>query len=308
MDRLTSMNVFVKVVDCGGFSAAARRLTMSATMVSNHVQALEEHLGARLLNRTTRRIGLTETGRAYYERCTGILAEIEDADRAAGALHSTPMGTLKIHVNQHIVRFLAPVIAEYLRRYPAAAIDLTGGDRMVDLVEEGYDLAVRTVRPPESALIVRNLSVWHHILCVAPGYFDDHPPIATLSDLTRHNCIRYAFYPHGDEWRFTGPDGKPASVRVSGNLVSNVAEMLRVVGLNGSGVFLAPSFIVEEDLEAGRLVEILPDWHPVEFAINALYPHRHQLSSKVRIFIDLMAEHFARHRRWLDLSAPPSGR
>jgi DNA-binding transcriptional LysR family regulator len=304
MDRLTSMSVFVKVVDCGGFSAAARRLGLSVTMVSNHVQALEERLGARLLNRTTRSVGLTETGRAYYERCNGILAEIEDADRAAGALHSTPMGTLKLYTNSHIVRFLAPVIADYLRKYPAAAVDVTGGDRMIDLVEEGYDLAVRTFLPPESTLIVRTLSAWRHILCVTPDYFATHPPITALTDLTGHNCVRYAFYPFGDDWRFIGPDGKTAQVRISGNLVSNTAEVLRVVTLQSQGVFLAPSFLVEEDIAVGRLVEILPDWRPVEFNIIALYPHRHQLSSKVRIFIDLMAEHFARHRHWLDLTCP----
>jgi DNA-binding transcriptional LysR family regulator len=303
MDRLTSMSVFVKVVECGGFSAAARRLSLSVTMVSNHVQALEERLGARLLNRTTRSVGLTETGRAYYERCTGILAEIEDADRAAGALHSTPMGTLKLYTNPHIVRFLSPVITHYLRLYPAASVDVTGGDRMIDLVEEGYDLAVRTFRPPESTLIVRNLSAWRHILCVAPGYFTGHPPIETLADLARHNCARYSFYPYGDDWRFTGPDGKEVSVRISGNLVSNTAEVLRVMALDGQAVFLAPSFLVEEDMQSGRLIEILPDWQPVEFAINAFYPHRHQLSSKVRIFIDLAAEHFARHLKWLDLTA-----
>jgi len=304
MDRLTSMSVFVKVVDCGGFSAAARRLNLSVTMVSNHVAALEERLGARLLNRTTRSVGLTETGRAYYERCTSILAEIDDADRTAGASHSTPMGTLKLYTNPHIVRFLAPVIADYLRAYPAAAVDVTGGDRMVDLVEEGYDLAVRTFLPPESTLIVRNLSVWRHILCVSPDYFSSHPPIEKIEDLTAHNCVRYAFYPFSDGWHFTGPDGKPAMVRISGNLTSNTAEVLRVVGLQGQGIFLAPSFLVEEDLQAGRLIEILPEWQPVEFNINALYPHRHQLSSKVRIFIDLMAEHFARHRHWLDLTGP----
>jgi DNA-binding transcriptional LysR family regulator len=304
MDRLTSMSVFVKVVDCGGFSAAARRLGLSVTMVSNHVQALEEHLGARLLNRTTRSVGLTETGRAYYERCTGILAEIEDADQAASASHSTPMGTLKLYTNPHIVRFLAPVIADYLRKYPAAAVNVTGGDRMLDLVEEGYDLAVRTFLPPESTLIVRTLSVWRHMLCVTPDYFETHPPITVLDDLASHNCVQYAFYPFGDSWHFTGPDGKPAQVRVSGNLMSNTAEVLRVVALQGQGVFLAPSFLVEEDLQAGRLIEILPEWQPVEMNINALYPHRNQLSSKVRIFIDLMAEHFARHRHWLDLTCP----
>jgi len=304
MDRLTSMTVFVKVVDCGGFSAAARRLNMSVTMVSNHVQALEDRLGARLLNRTTRSVGLTETGRAYYERCNGILAEIEDADRAAGALHSQPMGTLKLYTNHQLVRYLAPVISEYLARYPAAQIDVTAGERTIDLVEEGYDLAVRAFRPTESTLIVRTLSVWRHILCVAPTYFDTHPPLEKLEDLTRHNCVRYAFYPYGDDWRFTAPDESMVSVRVSGNLVSNAAEALRVLVDRGQGIFLAPSFVVEDDIEAGRLVEILPDWRPVEFTIAAIYPHRHQLSSKVRIFIDLMAEHFARHRHWLDLTCP----
>ena len=304
MDRLTSMSVFVKVVDCGGFSAAARRLSMSVTMVSNHVQSLEERLGARLLNRTTRSVGLTETGKAYYERCVGILSEIEDADRAAGASHSTPMGTLRIHTNQHIGRFLAPVIGDYLRAYPAAGVDVTGGDRVVDLVEEGYDLAVRTFLPPESTLIVRSLSVWRHILCASSDYFDTHPPIRTLEDLRLHNCVRYPFYAFTDGWHFTGPDGKKAVARISGNLVSNTAEILRIVALQGLGVFLAPSFLVEEDMQAGRLVEILPDWRPVEFNINALYPHRHQLSSKVRIFVDLMAAHFARHRRFLDLTGP----
>lgn len=304
MDRLTSMTVFVKVVDCGGFSAAARRLNMSVTMVSNHVQSLEERLGARLLNRTTRSVGLTETGRAYYERCTGILAEIEDADRAASALHSTPMGTLKLHSNNHIVRFLAPVISQYLRLHPSMTVDVTGGDRAVDLVDEGYDLAVRTVRPVESTtLIVRNLSVWRHILAASPAYLETHAPIATLQDLTRHNCVRYAHYPYGDEWRFTDPDGQPAAVRISGNLISNTAETLRTMALAGQAVFLAPSFLVEEDIQTGQLIEILSAWRPVEFAINALYPHRHQLSSKVRIFIDLMSEHFARHSRWLDLTA-----
>jgi len=303
MDRLVSMTVFTKVVDCGGFSAAARRLNMSVTMVSNHVQALEEHLGARLLNRTTRSVGLTETGRAYYERCTGILSEIEDADRAAGALHSTPIGTLKLFCNSHLMRFLAPVISEYLRRYSTASVHVIAGDRMVDMVEEGYDLAVLTVRPPESALIVRNLSTWRHILCVPPGYFDDHPPLEGVEDLARHNCVRYAYYPFGDDWRFIDPEGQTVSVRVSGNLVSNTAEVLRVLVRSRQGVFLAPSFLVEEDIQAGRLVEVLPAWRPVEFSISAVYPHRHQLSTKVRIFIDLVAEHFARHRRWMDLAA-----
>lgn len=303
MDRLTSMEIFVKVVDANGFTAAARRLNTSVTMVSKHVQALEEHLGVRLLNRTTRSIGLTEAGRAYYVRCNSILAEIDDADRAAGALHSTPMGTLRLYTNYQIGGFIAPAISEYLNRYPSAKVDVTGGDRMIDLVEEGYDLAVRTMRPPESTLIVRNLLAFRHILCASPAYLESCPPLETLDDLTRHNCGRYSFYPHGDEWHFLGPDGEPTSLRVSGNLVSNVPDTLLAMARNGQGICLMLSFQVADDIEAGRLVEILPDWRPVEFTINAVYPHRHKLSSKVRTFIDLMGEHFARHRDWLDVTA-----
>ena len=149
MDRLTSLTVFARVVECGGFSAAARRLDMSATMVSNHIQSLEDRLGARLLNRTTRKTGLTEIGQAYYERCTQVLADLEEADRVAGALQSTPRGTLRLYVGTHIVRFVAPAVAEFLALYPEASVDLSMGERMVDLLGEGVDLAIRPTPPPE---------------------------------------------------------------------------------------------------------------------------------------------------------------
>ncbi len=149
MDRLTSLTVFARVVENGGFSAAARRLNMSTTMVSNHVQSLEDHLGARLLNRTTRKVSLTEVGRVYYERCTQILSDIEEADGAAGALQATPTGTLRIYTSTHIVRFIAPLVAEFLAAYPDVSIEFSIGERMVDLIEEGFDLAIRTLRPQE---------------------------------------------------------------------------------------------------------------------------------------------------------------
>jgi DNA-binding transcriptional LysR family regulator len=158
MDRLTSLTVFARVVDSGGFSAAARRLNMSTTMVSNHVQSLEDRLGARLLNRTTRKVSLTEVGKAYYERCTQILAELEEADRAASAQQSTPRGTLCLYTGASLARFLAPVIGEFLPLYPEVSVELTIGERMVDLVDEGFDLAIRPVLPPDSSLIVRRLT------------------------------------------------------------------------------------------------------------------------------------------------------
>lgn len=306
MDRLTSLTVFVRVVDSGGFSAAARRLNMSTTMVSNHVQALEDRLNARVLNRTTRKVSLTEVGKAYYERCTQILADLEQADQIAGALQSTPRGTLRLYTGTHIVRFVAPVVTEFLALYPDVLVELTAGDRMVDLIEEGFDLAIRATPAPDSSLIVRQLTKWRHILCCSPSYLEAHEPPLRLADLGSHNCLRYALYPFGDEWRFTGPDGKPAAVRVSGNLLTSSGEALRTAALRGLGLFLAPGFLSADDLEHGRLVPILPDYRPVEFAINAIYPHRHLVSAKVRAFLDLLAARILEHRRWfdLDLSGP----
>jgi DNA-binding transcriptional LysR family regulator len=164
MDRLTSLTVFARVVESGGFAAAARRLNMSPAMVTSHVRALEPRLGARLLNRTTRKTGLAEIGRAYYERCVQVLADLEEADRIAGALHATPRGTLRLHAGTHIARFIAPAVAAYLRLYPQASVDLAIGGRMVDLVEEGFDLAIRPTPPPDSSLIVRRLATWRHAL------------------------------------------------------------------------------------------------------------------------------------------------
>ncbi|WP_413988534.1 LysR family transcriptional regulator [Labrys okinawensis] len=300
MDRLTSLTVFNRVVECGGFSAAARRLNMSVAMVSNHIQALEDRLGARLLNRTTRKVSLTEIGKAYYERSIQILSDLEEADSIATALTSTARGTLKVYTSTHIVRFLSPIMSEYLSQNPAVSLDLTIGERMIDIVEDGYDLAIRTVPPPDSSLIVRRLTPWRHILCCTLAYLEHHGAPAEPADLAQHNCLRYVFYPFGEEWRFEGPDGKPISVRIGGNVVTNSAETLRFLTLDGQGIFLAPSFVVADDIADGRLVRLLPAYQPVEFAINAIYPHRHHLSTKVRSFIDLLAERFAEHRKWMD--------
>ena len=174
MDRLTSLTAFVRVVDAGGFSAAGRKLNMSTTMVSNHVQALEDRLGARLLNRTTRKVSLTEIGKAYYDRCTQILADIEQADDIAGALQSTPRGTLRIYTNTHLVQFLSPVVAEFLAAYPDVKVDLVIGERNVDLIDENFDLAVRMTPTPDSSLIVRSLATWRHVLCCSHGYVEKH--------------------------------------------------------------------------------------------------------------------------------------
>src|SRR5487761_2159278 len=300
MDRLTSLTAFVRVADSGGFSAAGRRLNMSTTMVSNHVLALEERLGARVLKRTTRKVSLTEVGKAYYDRAIQILADIEQADDIAGALQSRPRGTLRIYTATHVVQFITPVVAEFLGAYPEVKVDLTMGERMVDLIDEGFDVAIRLTSPPDSSLIVRSLATWRHVLCCSPDYLEKRGPLRQLAELAGQNCVRHALYPFEDEWRFVDRKGAPASVRVSGNLISNGGETLRRVALQGVGICLAPGFLIADDLDQGRLIRLLPEYRPVEFAMNAVYPHRHHLSAKVRTFIDLLARHSAEQQKLIN--------
>jgi len=299
MDRLTSLTAFVRVVDSGGFSAAGRKLNMSTTMVSNHVQSLEDRLGARLLNRTTRKVSLTEVGRAYYDRCIQILADIEQADDVAGALQSTPRGTLRVYTATHIVQFVAPVITEFLAAYPDVKVDLSMGERTIDLIEEGFDVAIRLTPPPDSSLIVRSLATWRHVLCCSQAYIEKLGRPEQLSELAERNCLRHVNYPY-DEWRFVDRKGAPASVRVSGRLICNSGETLRRAALEGIGIVLAPGFLLHDDLESGRLVRLLPEYRPVEFSMNAVYPHRHHLSAKVRTFIDRLAYHAAEQQKLIN--------
>jgi DNA-binding transcriptional LysR family regulator len=300
MDRLTSLTTFVRVVDSGGFSAAGRRLNMSTTMVSNHVHALEERLGARLLHRTTRKVSLTEVGKAYYDRCTQILADLEQADDIAGALQSTPRGTLRIYTATHMVPFVAPTVIEFLASYPDVTIDLTMGEREIDMIDEGFDLAIRLTPPPDSSLIVRRLATWQHVLCCSPAYLEKHGSPRQLSELADHNCVRHVLYPFGDGWHFLDPKGVPASVRISGNLTTNSGETLRLAALQGIGISLAAGFLIGDDLRTGRLVRLLPEYRPVEMSINAVYPHRHHLSAKVRSFIDLLVHHSAEQQKLIN--------
>jgi DNA-binding transcriptional LysR family regulator len=288
------------VVDSGGFSAAGRHLNMSTTMVSNHVQSLEDRLGARLLNRTTRKVSLTEIGKAYYDRCTQILADLEQADDIAGAMQSTPRGTLRIYTATHIIPFIAPVVGEFLAAYPDVKVDMTMGERVIDILDEGFDIAVRLTPPPDSSLIVRSLATWRHVLCCSPSYLEKHPRPQQLSDLSQHNCVRHALYPFEDGWHFADRKGAPAVVRISGNLLTNSGETLRLAALEGVGISLAAGFLVHDDLESGRLIRLLPEYRPVEMSMNAVYPHRHHLSAKVRTFIDLLAHHSAEHQKLIN--------
>ena len=300
MARFTSLTAFARVVETGGFSAAARKLNMSTTMVSNHVQALEDRLGVRLLNRTTRKVSLTEIGRAYYDRATQILGDLAQADDIASELQSLPRGTLRIHVATHMVPFAAPVVAQLLSTHPDLKIDLRMGESEVDLIEEGYDVALRMIAPPDSSLIVRSLATWRHVLCCSHDYLEKHGRVQKLDELAAHDCARHLNYPFGDEWRFFDRKGAPASVRISGRFVTNSGEALRKVALEGAAVCLMAGFLVQDDLEEGHLVRLLPEYRPVEMSMNAVYPHRHHLSAKVRTFIDMLVQHSAEQQKLIN--------
>jgi DNA-binding transcriptional LysR family regulator len=310
MDRMTSMAAFVKVVESGGFSAAARTLGISPSMVTTHVRALEERLAVRLLNRSTRKVSLTEAGHAYYERCLQILTDVEEAERIAEALQSTPRGTLRLNTSVAIPPFLAPVIAEFVSLYPEVSVNLAMTDRMLDLVEEGFDLAVRNMSVPDSSLIARCVATYRFVVCGSPGYLAARGVPREPADLVHHNCLIYSHSAWGNEWHFAGPDGEQ-SVAVVGNLQANSDNALRLAAVHGQGLALAPSFLVIDEIKSGRLVPVLTEFLQTDHAINAIYPHRRHLSAKVRSFIDLLARRFRDDPAWADtcrsrLTTPPA--
>jgi DNA-binding transcriptional LysR family regulator len=300
MDRLASITAFVRVAEIGGFSAAARSLNASTTTVSDQVRVLENALGVRLLNRTTRRVSLTEIGRDYYERCSQILQDLTEADEAATALQVTPRGRLRVYCQQGLVRVIALVATRILRNYPEISLDLRTGDAMIDLVQEGFDLAIVPVSPPDSTLVKRTLAKWHYIFCCAPAYLEAHSAPQSPADLIDHNCLLYAYSVFGPEYHFIDPAGNAVAVRVSGNLSTNSITAMRTAASDGLGLWMCPPFIVSDLLASGALVPLLTNYGGPEMEIVALYPHRRHLSAKVRLFLDMLVDRFTEEQRSVD--------
>jgi DNA-binding transcriptional LysR family regulator len=290
MDIVSGMQVFTAVVDNGSFVAAANRLAMSRAMASKSVAALEEHLGTRLLNRTTRRLSVTEAGLAFYERSMQILADIREAEQVAGRMATEPRGTLKVTMPlAYGLHRLGPVIAGYASRYPQVTMDLSLSDRKVDVVEEGYDVAIRIGKLPESGLIARKLGTVHGVVVGAPDYLARQGKPEVPADLAHHVCLGYSLTSLGDEWRLQGADGI-VSVRSSGSIKADNGDMLRLAAVAGAGLIFQPWFIVEEDVRAGLLERVLQDYTSEELGIHAVYPSRRHLSAKVRTFVDFLFE------------------
>lgn len=295
MEDLERMAIFARVVEAKSFSAAARRLGMSKSLVSKHVTRLEQSLGARLLNRTTRTMSVTEIGAVFYEHCARILEEMEEAKLAVGRLHSEPRGTLRMSASVAFgTLHVAPALPAFLARHPALSIDMTISDRFVDLADEGYDVALRIAKDPGQNLVARRLAPVNRKVCATPEYFAAHGIPRTPADLVGHNCLTYTYL---HQWRFRGPDGE-LSVPATGNLTLNDDEALWQAVLGGLGMALLPTFIVGRDLQAGRLQSVLSEYIALERDIFAVYlPNRH-LSPKVRVFIDFLVERFGSPPYW----------
>jgi len=299
------MTVFARVVEAGSFTRAAERLDISNAAATRHVAYLESILGVRLLNRSTRNLSLTHTGQAYYERCLQILADVEEANAAAGESADVPRGVLRINGPvSFATRHVAPLLGEYSERHPQVTLDVAISDRIVDIVEEGYDLAIRITRNPVPALIARRLAPARMVLCAAPGYLERHGRPKTPADLERHACLNYSYLATGSAWRFTGPRGEE-TVRIKGPIVANNGDVLHAALLQGVGIALQPSFIAWEDLRAGRLVALLPTHRPPVLDIYAMYASRRHLSAKVRTFIDFLVGRFGDPPYWDEWEAAP---
>jgi DNA-binding transcriptional LysR family regulator len=293
MDRLTEMQAFVHVVDHGGFTDAARRMGLSKSAVSKHVSALEARLAVRLLNRTTRRVSPTEVGLAYYDRARSVLAEAEDADSMVTSMQSAPKGSLKISAPVSFgVRHVAPAVAAFLCEFVEVDVSMVLDDRYVELIAEGYDLAIRIGHLADSSLKSRKLAEARGVIAAAPSYLAEMGTPRTIDDLNRHRLLHYSQLSTGNFWRLKAPSGEERQVRVGGRLTVNNGEALMRAAEAGLGISQIPSFMIGDALGTGRLVEVLADRPPDLLGIHAIYPQGRFPQPKLRAFLDFMVERF----------------
>lgn len=299
MDSLTDIAVFAQVVDSGSFTAAAERLSLSKSVVSKYVTRLEDHLGARLLNRTTRRLSLTEVGRVFYERSQRGLQEIEQAEAEVSRLQDKPRGTLRLNTPMSFgIMHIAPALPEFHRRYPEISIDMNLDDRQVDVIEEGFDLSIRISELPDSALVARRLAPCRHVIVASTEYLERNGIPSTPEDLVQHNIISYRYQESAREWHFRSSDNRTITVPISGNVQMNNSLALREALLGGMGVTRTPTFVVGGDIQSGLLQPVLTSYEILEVSIYIVYPQRRHLSPKVRAFVEFLAERITDKPYW----------
>ncbi len=299
MDRFQSLVAFAKVVEAGSFAAAAQRLDVSVSAVSRQVAELEAHLGARLLNRTTRRLSLTESGRAFHERVQQLLADLEEAEDEIAAQAIAPRGTLRLTASISFgTRYLAPAIAEFARRHAQLRFDVELSDQARDLVDEGLDLAIRIGPIGSQTLIGRQIGAARMLCCAAPPYLARHGTPRAPADLASHACLTYAYAADSSIWRFRDARQRLHEVKVAGPAHANNGGMLAALAVAGVGDTLEPDFSVAEEVRAGQLVPLLTGYAAPPIPINAAYPSRRHLSAKVRTFVDFLVQRFAHEPPW----------
>ncbi|MGV1758648.1 LysR family transcriptional regulator [Rhizobium sp. A22-96] len=295
MDRFSSMSIFVKAVELGSFSAAADALNMSPQLVGKHVRFLEQHLGVRLLNRTTRRQHLTEIGSQFYERSRNILAEVEAAEALAAETRAVPRGKLKVNAPVTFgINALAPKLPKYLGAHPEVSIDLSLSNRLVDLIDEGYDAVFRIGELADSGLIARRLAPYRLVICAAPSYLRSRGVPLKPNDLQGHDCLIFSHTMLRTHWDFEGPGGN-VSVPISGRLMVDNGEALLQAALAGQGIILQPFELVRSSLEAGTLLPVLPEYSVPTRPLHILHAPDRRITPKLRSFLDFVSAEFGSH-------------
>jgi DNA-binding transcriptional LysR family regulator len=299
MDKFEQMRAFTQVVDAGGFAAAARTMGLSRSAVNKLVIALENDLGVQLLHRSTRQVTPTETGLAFYERCVEILANLEEAERAIAQLHEEPRGRLRVNAPMTFgTMHLAPAISDFLMQYPDLQVQLTLNDRLIDPIEEGFDVTVRIAAlQPSVSLIVHSLVPAERVLCAAPVYLETHGTPNHPEDLRSHSCLHYGQIAVETQWTLIGEEGEQ-TVSIHGVLCSNNGEVLRDAAVHGLGIALLPKFIVGRELHEGTLLVVLPEYRPSELSIQVIYPVNRHLATKVRLLVEFLQKRFGDRRDW----------
>ena len=302
MDRWTEIELFVQVAETGSLSRAAEALDLSNAAASRHLAALEGRLGARLVERNTRRLYLTDTGREFFSRARTIVADLRDAESAVNATALNPTGTLRITASLSFsMHHVAPLLREYTNRYPNVQVHLEAANRYMDIIDNNIDVAIRTRESePDSNITIRRVAETRRLVAASPGYLARHGTPKTLEDLHRHKLLLYTYANNPNELRFA-KGGIQTVVTVRGLLESNDGQILRAAALDGLGILVQPTYILYDDIVAGRLVPVLDDWDLPRLNINLAYPSRKHLSAKVRTFIDFMVEHFDKmgyERKW----------
>ena len=296
---IQQLRCFVTAADHLHFGRAAQAMDMLPASLGRQIRLLEQRLETRLFHRTTRALTPTEIGQAYYTRVSRILADIEETEQSIGHLQGAPRGRLKINAPMSFgYSHLAPALPDFLSANPEIEVDLVMNDRTVDLIEEGFDVAVRIGRLADSSLVAKRIAPMRLAVCASPGYLAERGTPATPADLKNHCCLLYSNDSAPEEWRFTTPEGAAWPVTVKGRLCANNGDALRHAALKGVGVVRLPSFIIGQDLQAGALVSLLSDYIIQDSALYAIYPEARHLSPKVRAFVDFLGQRFGPHPYW----------